>query len=90
MLRQFALFLLQLALLNSEIEEPKHTRSRVLATSSATTMTRHSSRCVVDYSAVSANVFSFGGTRWRSWLRHCSTSRNIAGSIPDGVTEIFH
>jgi len=26
----------------------------------------------------------------RSWLRHCSTSRKVAGSIPDVVTEIFH
>ena len=25
------------------------------------------------------------GTRWRSWLRHCATNRNVAGSIPDGV-----
>ena len=25
------------------------------------------------------------GTRWRSWLRHCATSRRVAGSIPDGV-----
>jgi hypothetical protein len=23
--------------------------------------------------------------RWRSWLRHCATSRKVAGSIPDGV-----
>ena len=30
------------------------------------------------------------GTRWRSWLRHCSTSRKVAGSIPDGVTGIFY
>jgi hypothetical protein len=30
------------------------------------------------------------GTRWRSWLRHCATSRNVAGSIPDGVIGIFH
>jgi hypothetical protein len=30
------------------------------------------------------------GARWRSWLRHCATSRNVAGSIPDGVTGIFH
>ena len=30
------------------------------------------------------------GTRWRSWLRHCATSRKVAGSIPDGVTGIFH
>jgi hypothetical protein len=27
---------------------------------------------------------------WRSWLRHCTTSRKVAGSIPDGVTRIFH
>jgi len=25
-----------------------------------------------------------------SWLRHCATSRKVAGSIPDGVTQIFH
>ena len=24
-------------------------------------------------------------TRWLSWLRHCVTSRKVAGSIPDGV-----
>ena len=27
---------------------------------------------------------------WRSWLRHCATSRKVAGSIPDGVSVIFH
>jgi hypothetical protein len=31
-----------------------------------------------------------GGTRWRSWLRHCATSRKVAGSILDDVIEIFH
>jgi hypothetical protein len=31
-----------------------------------------------------------GDTRRRSWLRHCATSRKIAGSIPDGVIGIFH
>ena len=30
------------------------------------------------------------GTRWRSWLRHCATSRKVAVSIPDGVIGIFH
>jgi len=30
------------------------------------------------------------GTGWRSWLRHYATSRKVAGSIPDGVTGIFH
>jgi len=28
--------------------------------------------------------------RWRSWLRHCATSRKVAGSIPDGVIGFFH
>jgi hypothetical protein len=27
---------------------------------------------------------------WRSCLRHCAASRKVAGSIPDGVIEIFH
>jgi len=31
-----------------------------------------------------------GGTRWRSWLRHCATSRKVEGSIPDGAIGIFH
>jgi len=26
----------------------------------------------------------------RSWLRHCATSRKVAGSIPGGVIGIFH
>jgi hypothetical protein len=29
------------------------------------------------------------GARWRSWLRHYATNRQVAGSIPDGVTGIF-
>jgi hypothetical protein len=27
---------------------------------------------------------------WRSSLRHCATNRKVAGSIPEGVTGIFH
>jgi hypothetical protein len=27
---------------------------------------------------------------WGSWLRHFTTSRNVAGSIPDGITGILH
>ena len=30
------------------------------------------------------------GTRWRSWLRYCATSRKVAGSIPDAVIGIFY
>ena len=29
------------------------------------------------------------GTRWRGWLNHCSTNREVTGSIPDGVLGIF-
>jgi len=35
-------------------------------------------------------IISLGGTRWGSWLRHCATSHNVTGSIPDGVTGTFH
>jgi hypothetical protein len=31
-----------------------------------------------------------GGHAWRSWLRHCATSRMVASSIPDGDIGIFH
>jgi hypothetical protein len=31
-----------------------------------------------------------GGTQWRSWLKNCATSQRVAGSIADGVIEIFH
>jgi hypothetical protein len=30
------------------------------------------------------------GTRSRSWLSHYATSRKVAGSIPDYVTEFFN
>ena len=30
------------------------------------------------------------GKRWRSWLRHCATSRKVAGSTPDSVIGILH
>jgi hypothetical protein len=32
----------------------------------------------------------YGGTRWRSWLRHCATRPKTAGSIPDGVIDFFN
>ena len=30
------------------------------------------------------------GTAVAQWLRRCATNRTVAGSIPDGVTGIFH
>jgi len=38
---------------------------------------------------ISLNFTIRWGTRWRSWLTHCATSRKVAGSIPGGVTGIF-
>ena len=38
---------------------------------------------------ISSCPYRTGGTRWRGWLRHCATSRKVAGSNPDGVTGIF-
>jgi len=35
-------------------------------------------------------IGSVGVTRWRSWLKHCATSREVAVSISDGVIEIFY
>jgi len=29
------------------------------------------------------------GEHWRSWLRHCATSRKVAGSVPIGVMGCF-
>jgi hypothetical protein len=30
------------------------------------------------------------GTAVAQWLRYCATNRKVAGSIPDGVSGIFH
>ena len=30
-----------------------------------------------------------GNTLWRSYFRHCATSRKVAGSIPDSIIGIF-
>ena len=31
-----------------------------------------------------------GDMQWRSWLRHCTTSQKVAGSIPNGALEFFY
>ena len=35
-------------------------------------------------------IFTFVGTAIAQWLRCYATNRKVAGSIPDGVTGIFH
>ena len=37
----------------------------------------------------SGDLCLHGVTQWRSWSKHCATSRKVAGSIPDGVIGIF-
>jgi hypothetical protein len=34
--------------------------------------------------------FTLRGHALAQWLRHCATNRKVAGSIPNGVIEIFH
>jgi hypothetical protein len=36
------------------------------------------------------NINVMWGMRWCYWLRHCSTSGKVVGSIPYGVIGIFH
>ena len=42
------------------------------------------------FSKITGDYYYDEGTRWRSWLRHCATIRKVAGSIPEGIIEIFH
>jgi hypothetical protein len=39
---------------------------------------------------IATSYWLSGGHAVAQWLRHCATNRKITGSIPDGVTEIFH
>jgi hypothetical protein len=34
-------------------------------------------------------TYTYGGTRWRNWLRHRTTSRKVARSTPDDVVGMF-
>jgi len=51
---------------------------------------RHTSTENIILNWNSITTCRFWGTRWRSCLRHCIKNRKVAGSIPDGVTGIFH
>jgi hypothetical protein len=39
---------------------------------------------------IKKNYELYWGTAVAQWLRYCATLRKVAGSIPDGVTGIFH
>jgi NADH:ubiquinone oxidoreductase subunit 3 (subunit A) len=34
--------------------------------------------------------YYYWGPRWHSWVRHCVTSRKVAGSIHDRIVGILH
>jgi hypothetical protein len=40
---------------------------------------------ITTVSTIIVNLILLGGTWWHSWLRHCTTSQKVSGSIPDGV-----
>jgi len=46
-------------------------------------------RKTVVYTVLVWYVFHAARCWWRSWLRHCATSRKVAGLIHDGVIGIF-
>ena len=50
----------------------------------------HASKLHYYFMSLRIFMFSLYAAWWRSYLRHCATSRKIAGSIPDGVPGIFH
>ena len=46
--------------------------------------------CVYIYIYIYIYIYNFRGTAVAQRLKCCATNRKVAGSIPDGVTEIFH
>ena len=44
----------------------------------------------LNYTHTHTHTYMKRGTRLRSWLRHCTTSRKVADPIPDDVVGIFH
>jgi hypothetical protein len=55
-------------------------------------LARPTSRCILfddENIYFDASLVIYGGARWRSWLRHYATNRQVAVSIPDGVIGIF-
>jgi hypothetical protein len=49
--------------------------------------TRHSIQSCTIYQHAYVVIW---GTAVAQWLRRCATNRKVTGSIPDGVTGIFH
>ena len=86
------------------VDEPRHettcnnnkgsTPYHLLDTTSRTNITTNNSHQVGQHSTQNITKCDLGEVRTeirvRGSLRHCATSREVAGSIPDDVTGIFH
>jgi hypothetical protein len=75
------------------ISSVRSTTLQNLPTVSSHLIIPHPTQCIIKFLCCASILFllvSWWGTRWRSWLRLCSTSWKVAGSIPDGVMGIFH
>ena len=44
----------------------------------------------LNFCNIVASLARYLGTAVAHWLRCCATNRKVAGSIPDGVTGVFH
>jgi len=45
---------------------------------------------IIPLTSVDIYLSIIGATQWRIWLKHCTTSRKVAGLISDGVFGILH
>jgi hypothetical protein len=72
---------------NIQKNHPKHYCLRQLETDSS--WARSNCLCTTVQHLYTLYTYT-RGTRWRSWLRHCPTSRKAEGSIPFSFTGIFH
>jgi len=93
-------------LLHGRLQRPAGRTKRKVGPSILVALTTHHTPTSVTYKGTSSMVWNYlqtitvtlssiyvaVGARcwWSSWLKQCATSRKVAGSIPDGVSGIFH
>jgi hypothetical protein len=75
--------------ISNDISHPNTVTCCVYIVSVKTESENTAEKSVVRVIILQANTMG-RGTQWRSWLRHCATSRKVAGSIPHVVIRIFH
>lgn len=75
----------------SQLYPPRHHLSVTVKTASSLDRDDDSSVTNRPYIIICSELGSFFSyeMRQRSWLTYCTTSRKVAGSIPDGITRNF-